>query len=49
MYHHFTQNGIYPSKYPRFLRGFFKKSTFYSLLHFTQKITAENITFSADF
>jgi len=28
MYHHFTQNGIYPSKYPRFLRDILKKSTF---------------------
>ena len=49
MYHHFTQNGIIQQKYPRFLRDILKKSTFYSLLHFTQKITAENIAFSADF
>jgi len=31
MYHHFTQNGIIQQKYPRFLRGILKKSTFLNI------------------
>ena len=36
-------------KIPPIFEGIFQKIDFFKHLHFTQKITAENITFSADF